>query len=460
MFDKKFIEKYNISAPRYTSYPSVPYWDLSPTDKQWKKMVKSAILRCASPTKSTTSHQYISIYIHLPYCESLCTYCGCNTRITTNHNVEQPYINALLKEWSMYKKIFGSKPIIREIHLGGGTPTFFQPKNMERLINGILKNAAVHPKHEFGFETSPNSVSEKHLISFYNMGFTRLSLGIQDFDQKVLRTINRKQSYDLVKQLTNRARQIGYTSINYDLLYGLPKQTFSGLKPTMQKVIKLQPDRIAFYGYAHVPWIKHSQRKFTENDLPQGKNKFNLFELGKKLLTENGYNKIGIDHFALSGDSLSVSASNGNLNRNFMGYTSLSPKMLIGLGVSSISDIWNGFVQNAKTTEEYFSLLKKNKLPIIKGHILTKEDKILRKHILNLMCFFRTSWKKKSEQCDALSEGVKRLQEMNKDEMVFIRNDGLEITEKGKHFVRSICMAIDARIHRKVTTKQQHSTVV
>ncbi|MFH1004850.1 MAG: oxygen-independent coproporphyrinogen III oxidase [Bacteroidota bacterium] len=453
MLDKKLIEKYNISAPRYTSYPSVPYWDSNPTEKQWKEMVRLSL-------SETNNSEGISIYIHIPYCESLCTYCGCNTRITINHNVEEPYINALLKEWSMYKKILGSKPVIREIHLGGGTPTFFQPENLERLIKGILKNAIVHPKHEFGFEANPNSTSEKHLLSFYNMGFTRISLGIQDFNTKVLHIINREQSYNWVKLLTNYAREIGYTSINYDLLYGLPLQTLHGLKISMQKVIKLKPDRIAFYSYAHVPWMKHSQRKFTDDDLPEGENKFALFELGKKLLIENGYNRIGMDHFALPDDSLSLSVINGNLNRNFMGYTSLHCKLLIGLGVSSISDAWDGFVQNAKVIEEYFSLLKKNHFPIMKGHILTKEDKILRKHILNLMCFFKTSWKKKNEQYDALFEGINRLEEMSNDKMVLINNDGLEVTEKGKHFVRNICMAIDARMHRHETTKQQHSTVI
>lgn len=461
MTKNNLIEKYNLPVPRYTSYPSVPYWDSTPSERQWAEQVKISF-------DEANKKEGISIYIHLPFCESLCTYCGCNTRITTNHQVEEPYINAVQKEWKHYRKVFGKKPLIREIHIGGGTPTFFNPKNLVRLVKGIISESEVHPKHSFGFESHPTHTTEEHLLAFFELGFERISLGIQDFNPKVLEIINRPQSYEWIKWLTLRSREIGYSSVNYDLIYGLPLQTLSCIKDTIHKVVDLKPDRIAFYSYAHVPWMKPSQRKFTEDDLPQGKNKFALFELGRKLLLEGGYRTVGMDHFALPKDSLSEAAKRGMLHRNFMGYTDFSSPLLIGLGVSSISDTRNSFIQNAKGVEEYYRLIEENKLPFIKGHILSNEDKILRKHILNLMCFFKTSWYRQEEQCQALYDGIERLKEMQTDGLIQIKPFEMEATGVGKFFIRNICQALDARMHRQEIiltqtskrAKQTHSTVV
>ena len=253
MPSKELIEKYHVAAPRYTSYPTVPYWNPEAPDiEKWKASVKFSF-------DQSNATDGISLYIHLPYCESLCTYCGCNTRITRNHLVEKPYMRTVLKEWQLYCDLLETKPLIREIHLGGGTPTFFNTENLEFLINGILKNSDIHEKAEFSFEAHPGNTTEAHLRTLYNLGFRRLSLGIQDFDLKVQLIINRIQSYNQVEKVTELARQIGYTSINYDLIYGLPLQTKDGLTETMNAVLNLRPDRIAFYSYAHVPWIKPGQ---------------------------------------------------------------------------------------------------------------------------------------------------------------------------------------------------------
>src|SRR5476651_1299988 len=212
-------QKYNVAAPRYTSYPTMPYWDPSTFNQaMWELSVKRSF-------NESNAEDGISLYVHLPFCENLCTYCGCNTRITKNHSVEGPYIEALLKEWKMYRDIMGTKPLIREIHLGGGTPTFFNAENLALLINGLLKESSIHPEAEFGFEAHPGNTTAIHLQTLYDLGFRRLSLGIQDFDPKVQFIINRKQSVEQVTEVTNAARQIGYTSINYDLIYGLPSQT-------------------------------------------------------------------------------------------------------------------------------------------------------------------------------------------------------------------------------------------
>ena len=378
--------KYNVAAPRYTSYPTMPYWDTNAFDKEtWEKSVKFSFAE-------SNEREGISLYIHLPFCESLCTYCGCNTRITKNHSVEEPYIAAVLKEWKMYRDIMGDKPVIREIHLGGGTPTFFSAENLHLLIDGLLEESIIHPEAEFSFEAHPANTTAAHLQTLYNLGFRRLSLGIQDFDPIVQFTIHREQSFEQVEEVTKNARRIGYTSINYDLIYGLPMQTMQGLTNTMMLVAALMPDRIAFYSYAHVPWLKPGQRRFTEMDLPDAQLKTKLYEIGRRLLKNYGYLEIGMDHFALPCDTLLEAERTGTLHRNFMGYTNNHTQLLIGLGVSSISDSLYAYAQNVKVVEEYLDLVNKGELPVFKGHILTYEDLIIRKHILNIMCKGQTKW--------------------------------------------------------------------
>ncbi|MES2809477.1 MAG: oxygen-independent coproporphyrinogen III oxidase [Bacteroidota bacterium] len=433
-------EKYNVPVPRYTSYPTMPYWDTDNFNQQaWQKTVKWAFAEA-------NEAEGISLYIHLPFCEDLCTYCGCNTRITKNHGVEVPYIAAVLKEWEMYESMFGAKPIIREIHLGGGTPTFFSPQNLELLINGILEKATVHKNAEFGFEAHPGNTTVAHLEALYRLGFRRLSLGIQDFDPKVQLMINRKQTFEQVLHVTTEARKLGYTSINYDLIYGLPHQTIDGLINTMNMVAGLKPDRIAFYSYAHVPWVKPGQRLFTERDLPQPYLKNKLHEIGRSLLKGYGYQEIGMDHFALPGDALLIAQENQDLHRNFMGYTHQRTQLLVGLGVSSISDACYAFAQNVKTVEEYLKLINNGELPVFKGHVLTGEDLILRKHILEIMCTGKTTWNHHTEPCPAIFDGIERLQPLVDDGLIELNSWELRVTPIGKAFLRNICMALDARL--------------
>jgi oxygen-independent coproporphyrinogen-3 oxidase len=434
------VTKYNVAAPRYTSYPTVPYWDQSEfTGKKW---ISTAI----SSFREVEAAEGISLYIHLPFCESLCTYCGCNTRITKNHGVEFPYIQAVLKEWQMYLEEFPSAPIIKELHLGGGTPTFFSAQNLDLLISGILKGAKVHPEASFSFEGHPGNTSSEHLDTLHKLGFTRLSLGIQDFDPKVQLIINRIQSYEEVEEITIKARSAGYSSINYDLIYGLPLQSMEGLTDTIKSVLKLQPDRIAFYSYAHVPWVKPGQRRYTEEHLPTAEAKQQLYEQGRAMLKAGGYLEIGMDHFTNSSDSLCIAEKTGRLHRNFMGYTDQYSRLLIGLGVSAISDCWTGFAQNEKNVEAYLARIDSGAIPVVKGHLLNKEDLIIRKHILDLMCKGSTSWKDGSRQCDAFFEGLERMEEFAADGLVQINEDNLLVTDKGKRFLRNICMALDARL--------------
>lgn len=439
---QSLIQKYNVQGPRYTSYPTVPYWNtIPPTQVEWKNEVRKSFI-------TTNDNEGISIYIHLPFCESLCTYCACNTRITKNHALEEPYINALINEWQMYLQIFEKKPNIKEIHLGGGTPTFFSAENLKKLISTIVTTSNVLSDAEFSFEAHPNNTHLCHLKTMYDLGFKRISLGIQDFNKVVQDAINRKQSLEQVKSITQLSREVGYTSVNFDLIYGLPFQTVETVKDTVEKTIDLKPDRIAFYSYAHVPWLKPGQRKYSEKDLPSGEDKRVLYELGREMFEKAGYVEIGMDHFALKTDSLYLAEKNGKLHRNFMGYTSGKTHLMVGLGVSSISDAWTAFAQNVKTIEEYYSRIEKNELPIFKGHLLTSEDLTLRQHILNIMCRLYTSWEQQEQQCKALFKALEMLDEMEEDGLLVRKSQSLEVTEKGRPFIRNICMAFDARLHR------------
>jgi oxygen-independent coproporphyrinogen-3 oxidase len=449
------IQKYNIPGPRYTSYPTVPYWQETLFhESDWK----TSVIRSFNESNATEG---ISLYIHLPFCESLCTFCGCNKRITKRHEVEHPYILALLKEWKGYCDLFPNTPIIKEIHLGGGTPTFFSSENLETLIQGIFEQATRAVNYEFSFEGHPNNTSKQHLQKLFDLGFRRVSFGVQDYSSKVQKAIHRIQPFHNVAKVTFWAKEIGYTSISHDLIFGLPFQKLDNVLDTIDKTNSLQPDRLAFYSYAHVPWIKgNGQRGFKDSDLPKDNEKRQLYEEGKNLLEKNGYHEIGMDHFALKKDSLFVSAIEGKLHRNFMGYTASKTQLMIGLGVSSISDSWYAFAQNEKTIEDYYARLKKSALPVYRGHILTAEDMIIRKHILNLMCQFRTSWKNKSLQFTELPKVLENLFELEQDGLIVREEEAIIITEKGKPFVRNICMAFDLRLIRKAPETKLFSMTI
>jgi oxygen-independent coproporphyrinogen-3 oxidase len=360
-----------------------------------------------------------------------------------------PYINAVLNEWKMYVSLLPGRPVLKELHLGGGTPTFFSPEHLKHLIEGIFEDVDLPESHEYGFEAHPNSTSREHLEVLRELGFSRLSIGVQDFAPEILEIINRRQSFQDVEQVTRWARELGYTSINYDLIFGLPLQTKAHIHTTIEKVKGLQPERIAFYSYAHVPWIKPSQRAYSEADLPAGPEKRALYELGRELLAEAGYKEIGMDHFALEHDSLYQAMETGDLHRNFMGYTPHYTTLSLALGASSISDSWGAFVQNEKKIERYQELVEAGEFPIVKGHILSDEDRILRRHILNIMCRYETDWQAASHQSQTLYNGIERMDMLEQDGLMRRYPFQLKVTEAGKPFIRNICMALDAHYWRK-----------
>lgn len=449
------IQKYNVAGPRYTSYPTVPYWEEQDFSlAQWKQSLKRAF-------NESNAREGMSLYIHLPFCESLCTFCGCHKRVTKKHEMEQPYIQAVLKEWDLYCQLLVEKPIIKEIHLGGGTPTFFSVEHLTQLIQGILAQAEIAEEYEFSFEGHPNNTTREHLQALYDLGFRRVSYGVQDYNEKVQKAIHRIQPFAHVQQVTDWAREIGYTSISHDLVFGLPFQDLADVLHTIDQTNLLRPDRLAFYSYAHVPWIKgNGQRGFKDQDVPKDDLKRQLYEEGKKKLLAQGYYEIGMDHFALSHDKMYQAFQQANLHRNFMGYTSSKTQVMIGLGLSSISDSWYSFAQNEKTLEDYYARLEQNEIPVYRGHILTQEDLVIRQHILNLMCTFTTSWQDQAQTFPELPQVLQQLEEMQKDGLLTIEVDHIQITEQGKPFVRNICMAFDLRLSRKMPNNRIFSMTI
>ena len=435
MLPKETIEKYNVASPRYTSYPTILDWNQPEIDLEKFKSNFSINFKKQENNKA-------SVYIHLPFCESLCTFCGCHKHITKNHDVETTYINALIKEWNMYLKLAGGKIEVEELHLGGGTPTFFSADNLKRIILHIAEDRS--EKINFSVEGHPNHTSLEQLKTLYDLGFRRVSFGVQDYDPIVQKAINRIQTFDQVKLVTEAAREIGFTSISNDLVFGLPHQTMKAIEKSVDLTIKLKPDNISLYSYAHVPWIKGTgQRGFSEEDIPSGEEKRALYEKAKMKLLNAGYLEIGMDHFGLLSEPMTQAMQSKKLNRNFMGYTTSKTENLIGLGASAISEYPFGYAQNVKSLKEYYKVIEERTLPLFKGHIHSSVDLSLKKHIKSLMCNFETSYCPNSwiaQNEDKLSKAFNTFKD---DGILQWKSGKLKITKAGKPFVRNVCMAID-----------------
>ena len=452
---EQFIKKYNVPGPRYTSYPTVPFWKNDQlSENEWIESINT--------NYNFFQSSDISVYIHLPFCESLCTFCGCHKRITKNHAVETPYLEAVLKEWSLYLEKLPFQPNIKELHFGGGTPTFFSAQNLRTLVEEIFQAKSIDPASvELSFEAHPNNTSNEQLVELYNFGFRRLSLGIQDYSPIVQQAIHRIQSFEQVKKVHDEARKIGYTSISHDLVFGLPKQTLEAIIDTVNKTLKLKPDRISLYSYAHVPWIKgNGQRGFDENDLPQSEVKRALYEKAKQILEINGYKEIGMDHFALDHDDLAKAFKEKKLHRNFMGYTTKATSCMIGLGMSAISDSWFGFAQNDKSVEGYIALLEENKLPIFRGHLLSDLEVEIRGYILDLMCHFETEFSASSNYQHIHEEIKDKLSDLINDGLVEVQGAKVIVTEKGIPFVRNCCMAFDQDLKNNPISERLFSKTI
>jgi oxygen-independent coproporphyrinogen-3 oxidase len=433
------LAKYDVPAPRYTSYPTVPYWETTPSSDQWVSHLKSTL---------TGSPSGWSLYLHIPYCETLCTFCGCNNIITKDHKKESPYVEMLLKEWQLYLEQVPellSRPL-KHIHLGGGTPTFLSTENLIDLLKPILSKVKRDMNDfEGSIEVDPRRTTVEQLKALRDLGFNRVSMGVQDFHPEVQRLVNRIQPYEITAKLTEEARALGYTSVNFDLIYGMAKQTPESIVDTAKKTVELRPDRIALYSLAIVPWIKPAQRLFKDEDLPKAAEKRKLYELAREILLNAGYVEVGMDHFALPSDNLSKALKNKTLHRNFMGYTDQKTDILLGLGVSSISESPWSFHQNEKVLPLYEAALNEGRLPTLRGHVLTEEDRTQRQQILELMTQYQVSFLSDEQEAQA----KEFLSVMIQDGLVKIEDHMLKMTADGKPFLRNACVFFDERLKRK-----------
>ena len=438
--------KYDVPAPRYTSYPTVPFWTDSPTTGQWIEELNRAF---ADESASW------SLYFHLPYCETLCTFCACNTVITRDHGREEGYIDLLSREWGLYLDrvpALHERPLLG-LHLGGGTPTFFSAENLERILKPILADARRDSdQFEASVEVHPGHTTREQLVTLRQLGFTRISIGVQDFDPEVQRLVNRHQPYEVTKAVTEVARELGYTSVNYDLIYGLPRQNPESFAATVAKTIALRPDRIALYSFALVPWIKPAQRSYRDEDLPKAGEKRALYEMAREDLAAAGYVEIGMDHFALPHDGMAEAQRKGTLHRNFQGYTERSTQVLLGLGVSAISETPTCFHQNEKAFPVYERRIQQGEIPTLRGHLLSAEDRRLREQILIFMTRFEVGLR--PEQRD---DARSYLGPLISDGLVEVDGRRLILTERGRPFLRNACMFFDKRLRQQEQRPQVFS---
>ena len=447
----ELLKKYSSSETRggsrglrYTSFPAVPYWSKSPSESEWIEALSTEFER--SQKKGLSG----SLYIHIPFCESMCTYCGCNTRVNRSATASTRYIQTLLKEWKLYGSLLGQKIEIEQIYLGGGTPTYLTPPELETLIHGIFSEPFVSKTREVSFsvEADPRVTSSAHLSSLSRLGFRFLNLGVEDFAPSVQHLIQRVQTEDQVKKVVEAAREEGFTSIGFDLIHGFPLQNEGTLRENFEAVGRIKPDRISFYSYVHVPWIKTGQRLFSEIDLPSWNEKTQLYLMGRKWIKDLGYVEVGMDHFVLESDPLASSLRLGTLYRNFMGYTAHRVSPLIGLGVSAMGDAWGALVQNEKQLETYQSRIEKGELPLLRGHLLSEQDLKVREQISNLTTHFETQWSEASMGSDRHKMLLQRLQPLADDLLVQISETSLSVSmckilDRGKPFLKNICMAFD-----------------
>ncbi|EAW27597.1 coproporphyrinogen III oxidase [Alteromonadales bacterium TW-7] len=442
-WDQALINKYNVSGPRYTSYPTA----LSLNEGYDKHDLISAV--------ESSQSRSLSLYVHIPFCSQLCYYCGCNKIITRHQSKADTYIDFLAKEIAAQAPLFKHYSV-EQLHLGGGTPTFLTPQQMKRLITLLEQHFNFTSTTERGIEVDPRSLAENMLVDLRMLGFNRVSFGIQDFNDDVQLAVNRPQHADTVKQLITQARELGFKSINADMIYGLPLQTPESFKQTIEQLIELSPDRVSVFNYAHLPERFAAQRKIKEHDLPNAHDKLTMFKNTLEQMTQAGYQFIGMDHFAKADNELAIAQNEGKLHRNFQGYTTHGNCDLLGLGASSISQIGTAILQNKKELKHYYhSIETQSGCALSKGMHLTHDDVIRADAIKQLICQFELNIeefaKKYHIEFDTyFAEALVSLKPLIDDNMVIIENNHVSVTPRGNLFIRIICMCFDAHLQNKI----------
>jgi oxygen-independent coproporphyrinogen-3 oxidase len=438
----ELLRRFDVQGPRYTSYPTADRFveAFSPSDlHQALEFRTLALSRKSKP---------LSIYVHIPFCESLCYYCACNKIITKHHENAQPYLLYLAKEVALYANTIGLGQSVSQLHLGGGTPTFLTDTELSELMSMLKRSFNFAAGGEYSVEVDPRTVNADRLKVLFDLGFNRLSFGVQDFDPEVQKAVHRIQPAEQVFALVAAARSIGFESVNVDLIYGLPKQTPDSFDATMNQINVLRPDRIALYAYAHLPERFKPQRRILVAELPVASAKIDMLSRSMDALMNAGYVYVGMDHFALPNDALAVAKRQGRLHRNFQGYSTQPDCDLIGLGVSSIGRMGSTYCQNAKTMEEYVDMLDQAQLPIVKGLALSRDDQIRRAWIMAIMCqghvqydAFNEAWLIDAASYFAVE--LTKLESMQTQGLVTLSKHGLQVTTLGWFFVRGVAMVFD-----------------
>ncbi|MDO8580049.1 MAG: oxygen-independent coproporphyrinogen III oxidase [Candidatus Omnitrophota bacterium] len=453
--DKTTILKHDVAGPRYTSYPAAPAWNEDVTSEVYQERLK----------KFGESEKTLSLYFHLPFCRSLCTFCACNVIIRQpDEKYGNEYNAYLLKEMAMVSQAIGKKMTVKQLHWGGGTPTFLTELQMEKLFLRTEKHFNIDKEGEIAIEIDPRTISFDKLKCLRQLGFNRISLGVQDFNAKVQQSVNRIQPFEVVERCTTWVRQLGFKSINFDLIYGLPHQTTESFRKTVDLVMTLKPNRIALYSFAYLPWLKKHQRKMDLSSLPTRETKLDIFLLARDVFVNNGYQSIAMDHFALADDELAQAFNAGKLYRNFMGYTVKPADEYIGLGVSSIGFFEDAFIQNHKILRDYYETLDKGQLPVERGKILSQDDRIRQWVIHSFMCHFEINKREFKDKFfvdfdEYFSSERAHLNRCLEDGLICMKPDQITASGLGKIFIRNVCMGFDAYLPQMQKTTRFSQTV-
>lgn len=438
--DEQLLRRFDVPGPRYTSYPTA--------DRFVEAFGCDDYIQALEQRRAGSMALPLSLYVHIPFCESLCYYCACNKVITKHHSKSAEYLRYLSRELELQVEHFGRGYNVSQLHLGGGSPTFLSDVELSDLLDMIKRHFNLTPGGEFSIEVDPRTVTPERLQHLYQLGFNRLSFGVQDFDPTVQKAVHRVQPAEQVFALVQAARDIGFESINVDLIYGLPKQTPESFRHTLEQIQQLRPDRIALYAYAHLPTRFKPQRRILSAELPSPSEKLSMLANSLAMLGDAGYDYVGMDHFALPDDALAVAKRQGRLHRNFQGYSTQPDCDLIALGVSAIGRIGATYSQNAKTLDEYYDALDQGRLPIVRGLALNRDDILRRSVIMAIMCQGELDFEAMGDAHlvdfkSHFSRELERLGEMVAMGLVRLSDSSLEVTEQGWYFVRAIAMTFD-----------------
>jgi len=443
LFDRPLVEKYDRPGPRYTSYPTAPQFHAAFAEDDYRA--------AAERSNRAETPKPLSVYVHIPFCKSLCYYCACNKIITHNTERAAEYLEWLKQEIREQGALFDESRRMTQLHLGGGTPTYLSNAQLGELMAALDEAFHFAPpaEREFSLEVDPRTVTPEQIHELHDLGFNRLSFGVQDFDRDVQEAVNRLQSEEQVVELVQAARDAGFQSVSVDLIYGLPRQTVASFDATLTKIIALQPDRIASYSYAHLPQLFKAQRLIRPEDMPPPERKLELLELTIRRLTAAGYVYIGMDHFALPDDELTLARENGTLQRNFQGYSTHADCDMIGLGITSIGKVGDTYSQNVKETAQYQHRLEEGRLPVFRGYRLNADDRLRRDVINALMCHNRIDFATIEAAHgivfrDYFADALAQLQEMADDGLLAIREGEIEVLPAGRLMMRNAAMAFDA----------------